>query len=378
VTCGKIADRSRVGVSLLSFEMAAAQINRSFSAFLDLSRILAALVVFLAHFSILPKTGAAWLEPYVIPYQHSAVIVFFVLSGYLISYAAMREGDALTYAVNRAARIYSVVVPALALTWGSALFLSTHDPTNFGDQYQLSQPWKYVPLFLVFATDLWFLAENAFTNVPYWSLSYEVWYYVLFGIVFFGRGRVSWAVAAAIVFVLIGPRLWLLLPVWVLGVGIQVVHRRAPLGRNLARFLLVASLGAIIALKIGHVEDWCNAWYRDSVSMAVDLKLRYSKWFLGDYLFAALTGLAILAAPGADIPGLARVKKPLAAAASISFSLYLVHYPAIQFFSHFFPMRPVTIMALSLGVVAIVGIACERRKDVLRRWLMRPFQAASH
>jgi len=56
-------------------------------------------------------------------YAHSAVIVFFVLSGFLISLAAQRDGSMTEYLLNRASRIYSVALPAMLLTWAVDRFL---------------------------------------------------------------------------------------------------------------------------------------------------------------------------------------------------------------------------------------------------------------
>jgi hypothetical protein len=53
-----------------------------------------------------------------------------------------------------------VAIPALALTFMLDLATGQVD-------YQHAQPWKYVPLFLTFTTDWWFLAEDAFSNMPY-------------------------------------------------------------------------------------------------------------------------------------------------------------------------------------------------------------------
>jgi peptidoglycan/LPS O-acetylase OafA/YrhL len=149
------------------------------SAFIDLLRLSAAAVVFLAHLSSFDAGGRSL--PVTGTLAHSAVVVFFVISGYVIASAARRDGSAAGYAVSRAARIYSVALPALALTF-------ILDVATGNTSYQHAQPWKYLPLFLGFATDWWFLTENAFSNVPYWSLSYEVWYYVIFGIALFARG----------------------------------------------------------------------------------------------------------------------------------------------------------------------------------------------
>ena len=52
-------------------------------------------------------------------------------------------------------------------------------------------------------------------NIPFWSLNYEAWYYVLFGAALFLRGwrRTIAVVAAAL---LAGPKI-VLLPFWLMG-----------------------------------------------------------------------------------------------------------------------------------------------------------------
>src|SRR5579875_667998 len=90
-------------------------LTRETSLYLDATRALAALVVFLVHFSKPQISGGLFWQ--VAPFGGDAVIVFFVMSGFVIAHATARgERSAATYFVNRAARIYSVAVPAIALT----------------------------------------------------------------------------------------------------------------------------------------------------------------------------------------------------------------------------------------------------------------------
>jgi hypothetical protein len=71
------------------------------SFYLDLIRFISALEVFLYHIG-LARFG------------HEAVIVFFVLSGYVISYTAKNNDRTIgRYAISRFTRVYSVALPAL-------------------------------------------------------------------------------------------------------------------------------------------------------------------------------------------------------------------------------------------------------------------------
>ncbi len=93
------------------------------SLYLDLVRVLAALTVFMEHFREHTKkflkgfwTSHPFLASHTNPYSHTAVLVFFVLCGYVIAHVlAERERSLVNYAASRLARLYSVVLPALVL-----------------------------------------------------------------------------------------------------------------------------------------------------------------------------------------------------------------------------------------------------------------------
>ncbi len=85
--------------------------NKPFSIYLDLVRFAAACLVYLWH------SNQRMLVADSIPlsqYGHSAVIVFFVLSGFVIAYITdTKENTLPSYAASRISRIYSVAVPTV-------------------------------------------------------------------------------------------------------------------------------------------------------------------------------------------------------------------------------------------------------------------------
>ena len=81
---------------------------------------------------------------------------------------------------------------------------------------------------------------------------------------------------------------------------------------------------------------------------------------------AILVAGAIHAARGADMASLVKMRKPIAAAASISFTMYLIHYPLFLFFGALFPGQVLTIGVLTLSVIIAFGITFERNRAVLR------------
>ena len=84
------------------------------SLLLDFLRLAAAILVLYSHALVFWYPASVGSMPLV---AHAAVIVFFVLSGYVIAFvSSRREVSAEAYAVARLARIASVGVPALLLT----------------------------------------------------------------------------------------------------------------------------------------------------------------------------------------------------------------------------------------------------------------------
>jgi peptidoglycan/LPS O-acetylase OafA/YrhL len=174
---------------------------------------------------------------------HQAVVIFFVLSGYLISGSIFRMVERNTwnwklYLTHRLVRLWIVLVPALLL--GAALDLSgirlnlapalyagmtgTHMLGNIPASLNLK----------TFAGNLFFLqgilTPTLGSNTPMWSLANEFWYYLLFPCAFFGLRKgspVASRVVCAIVFVaafwFVGLSIRVMFPIWLLGTLLAVV-----------------------------------------------------------------------------------------------------------------------------------------------------------
>jgi peptidoglycan/LPS O-acetylase OafA/YrhL len=88
---------------------------RGLSVYLDLLRLLAALQVAICHLSW-TRIGA--LDRNIFSEGgHEAVIVFFVLSGFVVRHAAEKRDHSFSdFVTSRISRLYSVVIPCLAAT----------------------------------------------------------------------------------------------------------------------------------------------------------------------------------------------------------------------------------------------------------------------
>ena len=194
------------------------KLSPAHSAYLDFVRFFAALAVLLGHMS---QDGfdMSWMP--LANMSHDAVIVFFVMSGFIIySSTAGRGGSGLDYLVARASRIYSVALPAVLFCVALSLLVGWLAP-----QLIPSLPaWRPFSLgniagSLLFINESWsaFRPGTQLTlNGPYWSLCYEVWYYIVFGLYFFVRSAWRWPLVM-LACLAAGPQIVVLLPIWCLG-----------------------------------------------------------------------------------------------------------------------------------------------------------------
>ena len=213
--------------------------------YLDWLRGLAALSVFLTH--VRGGFFVKWsdLDPsshgpvnYVLflltRLGRESVIIFFVLSGYLVGGHALAAFRARRYSLPgylaaRIARLYAVVIPALLLTGVLDFLDGEWDRTRDGAQQLLVN--------LLFLQDI--LGGTYGSNDPFWSLSYEWWFYILFGFALFAIACSSMRTTAIGTAVLAGsvwllalkcPQILLMLPLWLGGVLVSGAPalRRAP------------------------------------------------------------------------------------------------------------------------------------------------------
>ena len=355
-----------VGSSLETIQLErAARFNRSQSIAMDILRGTAALVVFLHHVNIyhLDRGWLDWLRPDI---GHSAVVVFFVLSGYVIAASAARSRSARRFAIKRFARIYSVAIPAVLLAYGLAALSHGLGLPAFAPEYQLAKPLVYIGVGLTFIGQLWGLGEPVFSNDPYWSLHYEAWYYVLFGAAVFARG--AWRyVAVGAVLAAMGPKLWALFPIWLGGAWVFWLRRYPAPSVGASRVLVVVAAAALVGLKLANVEDPVNAAVLGVLQPWLRWPLHHSSGPLGDLLVGLPTMLLVYAVGPARLVFPRVVVVPGRFLAEVSYSLYLTHLPLLLFFGVLLPSRPLAAVLAGFGCSVGFGLIFERQKEALAR-----------
>jgi peptidoglycan/LPS O-acetylase OafA/YrhL len=337
------------------------------SAYLDLLRFSAAAVVFLDHYAWPQISGGLFWQ--FERFGHTAVIVFFVLSGFVIAYAAEAKEPRLSdYITARLARLLSVTVPALALTVlcdsiGSAIAPALYSPA---DGYAADHPLFRLATALTFTNQIWFASIAPLSDLPYWSLPYEFWYYVAFAGLFYlgGWPRILWCSAAAAI---AGPKILLLFPLWLLGAACWRAQRRIDPRAALPLFL--GSIMLFAALEIAGGQ---------SLFLHPTGALWSERFSLYDYVAGLLVAANLLGASALQsVPVIERFAKPLSIAAGLTFSLYLYHLPLLMFWRALWPGSPSDVacrLIVGLGTlacVAVLGYVTEKRKRVVRRWIIR-------
>lgn len=337
--------------------------NPSTSIILDAFRFCAALLVVFHHAE--QHYHSEWLKP-LASFGHDAVVFFFLLSGYVIAHTARKKGRGLAdYATARLARMYSVAAPALilaALVYGLGVSLRwpAHVPMDLPD-------WgRFVLASVTFLNQSLEPRVSVPDDVAYWSVCFEVWYYVLFAVVYYFRGWRRWALALLVAWIA-GPGILVLAPIWWAGYVYYHRQHRLVVGARAAVALIVAGLALYFAIRGFRIDrrlyDLSAAWLGGDAQL--NAALGWGKRFVVDYLIAAvmlivLTGALKIGPLLEDV--LIRHRTAISFLAGGSFSLYLFHVPLLTAASELGIPSP---LGTLLTVLVSYGLAefTERRKD---------------
>lgn len=360
------------------------------SDFLNLTRWLSAFLVVCEHLRSLLFQDFSKLSDkdvfdygfyFVTGFGHEAVVLFFVLSGFLVGGNVLKKWENGSfewkgYLIDRATRLYTVYL--FVLVFGVALDGVGYKWFNSAGYYSQSTPDPIATLaFDVSARlDVWHFLSSLImgqeiilpsvgSNGPLWSLAHEWWYYVLFPLILgVFRGRLARRIVAltlvSVVLLFLTKYVLVLFGVWLLGVVVwRYNHRRlVPLCVALPVFL-----GALFIMRI------------EIISIPY-----VSQFILG-------AGFSLL------LNSVCQNNKPLFFCqfskfmADFSYSLYLVHFPFILFLVSVgstygfinFRLQPnllsivifTIIMVLSLCFAYLVSLATEAKTADVRMFVRK-------
>jgi len=355
--------------------------------FLDWLRFIAALLVMLNHLRVEQfaaygevQAGSQVLKTLffcVTRIGLESVVLFFVLSGFLVGgmsvERAMRGQFAPgKYFVDRFSRIYTPLAPALAADVGICLVLG------------IPFSWREAVLNLV---SLQGVACPPFSgNTALWSLSYEVWFYVLAGalLVLFGRqgrtARITPLLAVFLAFLVFLKLDTAYLFAWTTGMACYFLGRAV----RPRRFWLGAVSLSLLGLVLMQVT---------SRSEQIDLRaFDFVNRSFAVVIFAL--GLGLLVSAFAHLETTSALGRRMAAwgafAAKFSYSLYLIHIPVIILLLHAGLLRRhavlnATTLAVYLGNAALLlasaylfYLGFEKHTSHVRDFLYRRLLPGSH
>lgn len=306
---------------------------------LDLIRALAAGAVCLSHLRNLmfvdyrtsSGIGLASKAFYFISnYGHTAVIVFFLLSGYFVGGSVLRQVETGTwnwqrYLTERMSRLWIVLIPALLLTlfWdrmgialvGGPFYLGTEG--TFDQQINVASHLGQATLLCNLAFLQTLTCGTYGSNGPLWSLANEFWYYMWFPACYvLLRQRRGLGAIAAGVFALgtmiAFPSLLSGFGLWMLGVVLVLLEKRFPARgtrTGLPWFTLASGAVFIAALVVSRMFLLSNDWI---VGVPCFVFLRCILWENVRLRPASLSRVAVLFS-------------------GFSYSLYLTHFSFILF-----------------------------------------------
>lgn len=312
-----------------------------------------ALYVFLHHAQMVNNSGFGRL----MYFGQEAVIIFFILSGFVISYSTGRRSVGVSeYVFLRFRRIYPIFFVALFLAYLSASL-------NFGGLVRVD----FLALFgnLVMLQDVkslkdgvWF--DTYYGNSPLWSLSYEWWFYMMYvPVAMLGWIFVSFQLYAVLLISVIGFLLFRWSPqapflyssyfiIWWMGVSMarEFIESREVSFRVQSK--AIAGLTIISFLWVYVVVRDIDSGAKFSFGVGDFLHARH---FLGA-LFFSIISVAFFRMNFSLPVGLLSV---LAHLSKISYFIYVAHWPILSISDWVFSGRSVVSVGFALIIVLGLG-----------------------
>jgi peptidoglycan/LPS O-acetylase OafA/YrhL len=341
-------------------------ISKSTSTYLDLVRWVAASAVVLFHFQD-HHFGPAWLTRYFPSNGQGYVMVFFVISGFLISMAAEQK-TALEFSIDRSIRIYIVAIPVLMITMALAMFFPHAD---LGYREAVGHPLLTFFLNASFLCQSWSLSSTPYLDAPYWSLAYEVMYYLIFG-AFIYSGRVTRWVITTLLCIVAGPKILVLMPCWLAGVATYKFRCSFIHSKVLGWFAVIAGPAILIIMFPLGLKTWAN-----EISMRFSyLNYTPSEGFVRNWFVAIAVAIHLWGICRISIKFPAIFERAARKLAGMSYSLYLLHLPVITMIAYWWGEK--NSLGFILAAIPIVYIVCflfskvtEDRRHSFRAWLER-------
>ncbi|WP_263416873.1 acyltransferase family protein [Terriglobus albidus] len=308
-------------------------------------------------------------------FARAAVMLFFLLSGYLVGMSALRAEKKArfswpSYLLSRLSRLWVVLLPALVVTaifdWIAIRYGLPHSQTlaEAVEQRSLAN----------FAGTLFFLQKIFVapfgSNGATWSLAFEFWYYILFPLAALSVLRAKRRWLHGTLFVLLCWLCWREIlgrfPIWCAGVLVGIVAERWPIASaRLRRVTVTVSLLVLLAVVLASAAHRLGAVGTDYAIMVPSFTLIW----------------ALISMPRTEVGAYAKTSIFFS---EMSYTLYLTHQPFVVLLSalwireRFWPADLPHLAMLFCGPIALAFVFAyvmyllfESRTDAVRNWARR-------
>ena len=327
---------------------------------------MAALFVLLLHYNQ-SVGGYNFLEiaPF-ISFGHTGVDVFFILSGYILSYVYWQKLSNFSWKgvwnffVLRFSRIYPAHI--VALTFVVALYLLA----KFIFEYSFNDPQNWVPEDLIYSITMthgWGVTGIGLWNAPSWSVSSEWMAYLIFPFGFPILMRLGKALWIAICIILL-VSIW-----WVYGAEGNDLSFSFTTSVVIFRILSEFWLGSIVFLLAGHTRPRISY---DVLVIGILLLFATAPIIgLADYELIMLVPLLIIA--------LHKCKGPVASLFSsdflvflgrISYSIYIIHFPVNIVLKYAYGLLAISDMGFLVNSIWYIGMIIV---TIICGWVLHEF-----
>lgn len=371
--------------------------NKIVSFYLDLLRILSAFYVFIFHvgsgeidtkliFSTPHFSEILGLNYYS---AHYFVIVFFVLSGYLITMSASRPNISVkTFITARLGRLYSVLIPALFLSFLVAKFLI------IGNYYPLDlikNNTLLVQRFILNATFLsqsWSLNATPPLNNPFWSVQYEFMYYLIIASWLLVKNRLKYILILLIILIS-GLKVMLLFPCWLLGSFLYyIVSKKKTINIGISVMLFFSTLILLFLILTGRLLLPFEKPIGDHDFYGF---LLFFSWnYKADLIFSFLVATNVFAIFGLSkkmeyfntSSVFNKLHTKIQIISNCSYTLYLFHLPLLFLFSTIVPynktstIHQIGLIFLVLLTVYFIAKQTEWKVELWRGFVEKAFNFA--
>lgn len=347
--------------------------NKLISVYLDFLRSIAALFVLLHHFRWDKFSGGHFSF---LNFGHEAVIIFFILSGFIISYVYNElERGTVTFMLKRLSRLWSVLIPAIILTLDT---VGRHfDSSLYVNNVSLLPSLRNIPGTLLFLNEAWTHSYTISTNVVFWSLSYEFWFYLLFLASSLRLSKTMVIFGLILISVIVGYKILLAFPIWLMGAWVfknRSLGLRCSMWLNLLVFVLTIVL--FFAVKYSALKTFFTT------TTLFGLPMHFSKNIAYDYLLGVIVSAHLFAASALsqqlqyrqNVDLLKKLVKPVA---DVSFTMYCMHVPVLYFYTAVFHLdsksvaQAIGLLVLTLITIFVIGNLVENQRKPLFRVLSR-------